>query len=164
MSASSRIAAAPSTCSLARGLTGRQHGNVRRPCGSGMGPASHPRRRQRAPSASPEIPRLHPDRVEMQVADEHVAGFGMPGVGGGAGVVELVATAVRQREGAAAAHAGEGERLVRLSRARRRPVAFGPRSDIPNRAVIWSRCRLFPGGICGFAIWLTRARSSTVGS
>ena len=36
----SRIAAAPSTCSLARGLTGRQHGDVRRPCGSDLGPGA----------------------------------------------------------------------------------------------------------------------------
>ena len=48
----------------------------------------------------------------MQVADEHVAGFGMPGVGGGSGVVEFVATAVRQRESAAVSDAGEGVREI----------------------------------------------------
>lgn len=58
---------------------------------------------------SPEILCPDLDRVEMQIADEHVAGFGAAGVGGGAaGVVEFVPAAMRQGEGAAVADAGEG--------------------------------------------------------
>ncbi|WP_223252237.1 hypothetical protein [Paracoccus mutanolyticus] len=48
----------------------------------------------------------------MQVADEHVAGFGMPGIRGGAGVVEFVATSMRQRESAAVSDAGESVREI----------------------------------------------------